>query len=306
MSNRRLGGVVLLVAVLLGSLLVARIGGVRIAGSAIAVPGAGAPRVGDCVREISGPVTIPSSGAPPPTGSVGIVGESSVSFSRCAEQHVGEVVAFRMTPGSTAAGAANSDWCSEVARGYQSSSVWRIYGPPGELWNPVSNHEFIAILSASPDYPWEACAVLAPGMELYSGSYVASLPGLLAPPAPFGSCRSVSEASDTWISCTSPHRVQEFGVAVEAGMSSRDAVAACRELIQAVTGLPDVNAGGLLKIQVVGGSSPAGGGDFGGADLGGADAIESAEFGRCRLIATGPTQLIGTLIGIGTGKLPLA
>lgn len=301
MSNRRLGGVILLVAVLLGSLLFARIGGVPIAGNAIAVPGAGVPRVGDCLREISGPVTVPSNGAPPPTGSVGIVGESSVTFSECGEQHVGEVVAFRMTPGSTATGAAGSVWCTDVAQGYQSSVVWRIYGAPADLWNPVSNHEFIAILSATPEYPWAACAVLAPGMERYSGSYVESLPGFLPPPAPFGSCRTTSETSESWVPCTSPHRVQEFGVAVKAGMSSRDGVAACKELIEAMTGLPDVNAGGVLKIQVVGG-----GANIGGADSNVPSAEAEAGHGRCRLIAVGPNQLIGTLIGIGTGKLPLA
>ena len=57
-----------------------------------------------------------------------------------------------------------------------------------------------------------------------------------------------------------------------------------------MTGLPDVNAGGVLRIQVVGGGAEAGGG----------------ERGRCQLIAVGPNRLIGTLIGIGTGTLPLA
>jgi hypothetical protein len=62
------------------------------------------------------------------------------------------------------------------------------------------------------------------------------------------------------------------------------------ELVQEMTGLPDVNAGGVLRIQVVGGGTSAGDG----------------ERGRCQLITVGPSRLIGTLIGIGTGTLPLA
>jgi hypothetical protein len=140
--------------------------------------------------------------------------------------------------------------------------------------------------------------VLAPGLELYPGSFVESMSGQQAPP-PFGLCRSGDHA-DRWVSCSSPHRVQEFGVAVEAGMSSREAVAACGELIKAMSGMPDVNAGGLLKVQVVGGNTEAGGGDFGDADL-----DPDSTFGRCRLIVVGPHQLTGTLLGIGANELPL-
>jgi hypothetical protein len=74
-------------------------------------------------------------------------------------------------------------------------------------------------------------------------------------------------------------------------------------LIKAMTGMPDVNAGGLLKVQVVGGSSA---GDLDGGDFGGAGWDAGAQFGRCRLIAVGPNQLNGTLIGIGDARLPLA
>ena len=83
-------------------------------------------------------------------------------------------------------------------------------------------------------------------------------------------------------------------------MSSREAVAACGELIKAMTGMPDVNAGGLMKVQVVGGNAEAGGGDFGDADL-----DPDSTFGRCRLIVVGPHQLTGTLLGIGANELPL-
>jgi hypothetical protein len=228
---------------------------------------------------------------------VATVHETSVSFTDCAGQHVGEVVAFRMTPRSSGGAADGSQWCTEVADGYRSSTTRPAHRAAGQLWHAVDNHLFLAILSASIDHSRAACAVLSPGLEPYSGSNVASLPGLLPAPAPFDS-RRTGETYQTQISCSSPHRVQEFGVAVRSGMSSREAVAACRELVLAMTRLPDVNAGGLFKIQVVGGSLPTGGGDFGGA---GADAGDS---GRCRSIAVGPRQLNGTLIGIGSVELP--
>lgn len=301
MSTRRVGGVLLLITAVIGSLLVARVGGVRVAGSAVPVPGAGAPSVGDCVAEVTGPLTIPSQGAfPPPSMFVASLGEASVSFSDCVDEHVGEVVAYRRSPAPAAGattGESDTEWCRNVAAGYQANTIWRFRGASGDDWQPATNQRFVAILSAAIEVPWVACAVLSPGLELYGGSYVESLSGRPAP-APFGLCRS-GENPDRWVSCISPHRVQEFGVALQSGMSPRSAIADCAELIQEMTGLQDVNAGGVLRVQVVGGGS----GDFGGSTESGTD--EEADVGRCRLSVVAPHQLNGTLLGIGTHQLPL-
>ncbi len=295
--GRRVDGVLLLIAVVVGLLLIARIDGVRVAGKAVAVPGAGVPQVGDCLREVTGSLADSLRGSLP-SSSVTSVGETSVRFSDCGEQHVGEVVAFRLTPprsGGPGTPESDSLWCRKVAQGYRSPAK----GLPvasGDLWNQATNFRFVAILSAPAEYSWAACALLAPGLELYSGSYVESMAGHPAP-APFGRCRS-GDDNDRWVSCDASHRVQEFGVAVQAGMSPPGAVAECKELVQAITGMPDVNAGGVLKIQVVGGHSADG-------DVGDPDADAVPAHGRCRLIAVGAHQLFGTLIGIGTGPLPL-
>ena len=122
--NRRVDGVLLLVAVLVGSLLLARMGGVRIAGTAVAVPGAGVPSAGDCLSNITGPLGPAGSRSLPPSSSVTTVGQTEVSFSDCAEQHVGEIVAFRMTPaGATGSVVDRSDsrWCRDVAQGYRTA-----------------------------------------------------------------------------------------------------------------------------------------------------------------------------------------
>jgi hypothetical protein len=290
-SPRRLGGLVLLIAVVLGSMLVARVGGVRVTGSAVAVPHGGAPQVGGCLHAVTGSLAIASrSGFPPLPLSVVSVGDSSVSFSDCSDQHLGEVVAFRLTPqrnGGVVTDDSDTQWCGDVADGYRLRAISRYWGPAGGLWEPATNQRFVAILGASPD-SWAVCAVLSPGLELYSGSLMESLAGQ-RPPAPFGQCRSGGNP-DRRVSCTSPHRVQEFGIAVQAGVSPPQADADCTALVQAMTGLPDVNAAGVLRIQVVGGGTSAG------------DGVR----GRCELIAVGPNRLIGTLLGIGTGTLPLA
>jgi hypothetical protein len=328
--TRRVAGVVLLLAVVLASLVISRIGGVRVGGTAVAAPGATVPAVGDCLGDVTGPLTIPSLGAfPPSPSSVASVGETSVTFTDCGGQHVGEVVAYRSVPGpgEGAAGTPVSDgeWCREVAAGYRSHSIWRFRSASEGLWEPSTGQRFVAILSAPVQRSWAACAVVSPGLESYVGSFVQSLADQPAP-APFGHCRS-DDPIDRWVSCTSPHRVQEFGTAVTGGMSPRAAIEACRSLIEQMTGLRDVNAGGVLRVVVVGGGLVAdggadgsaagdsgggvGGGDFGaddsGGGFGGADARgDESELGRCRLGAVAPNQLVGTLIGIGNGPLPLA
>ena len=294
MGSRRLGGVVLLIAVLLGSVLVSRVGGVRVTGSAVAAPRAGAPQVGDCLREVTGPLAIQArSGFPPLPLSVVSVGDSSVSFSDCSDQHQGEVVAFRLTPqrngGVVTADDSDTQWCSDIAVGNRLRATSLYWAASGRLWEPATNQRFVAILGASPE-SWAVCAVLAPGLELYSGSLVQSLAGH-RPPAPFGQCRSGGKP-DRRVSCISPHRIQEFGSAVQSSLPDPGAEDDCVTLVQAMTGLPDVKAGGVLRIQVVGG--------------GGSAAAGGGERGRCQLIAVGSNLLIGTLIGIGTGTLPLA
>jgi hypothetical protein len=284
---------VLLIAVLLGSLLVSRVGGVRVAGGAVAVSRAETPRVGDCVREVTGSLAVASRGGFPPLPlSVVSVGETSVSFSNCSDQHVGEVAAFRRTPpapsGGVVTGGSDTDWCGDVAEGYRDRTIWRFRDASGRHWDPVTNQRFVAILGSSSEYSWAVCAALAPGLELYSGSYLDVPAGRPAPP-PFGLCRSGGNP-DRRISCTSPHRVQQFGIAVQASISPPVAIDECARLVQAMTGLPDVTAGGVLRVEVVGGGAAASGGDR----------------GRCESIALGPNRLIGTLIGIGTGTLPLA
>ncbi len=340
----RLTGMVLLVAVLVGSLLVSRIGGARVAGTAMAQPGSGAPAVGECVADIVGPPTMPMSVGPRSPVSIVTVGETSVTFADCAGSHVGEVVAYQSvatnsgsgTPApagvdgspptrtaaaeaSTAADASaaaaeptavaaasavsDSQWCQLVAGTYQEQNDARYGTGPGG-WAPTIGPRFAAILSAPTLDPaggrWAACAMLSPGLEPYSGSYLRSLAGLPAP-APFGLCRT-DRPVDQWTSCVAPHRSQTFGTDVQQGVSAAEQLASCRSLIERTTGMRDVTSDGLLRVDVVGGpAANSNGGNFGTPD--GAD---PSSVTSCRLTVVGAGHLVGTLVGIGNRPLPMA
>lgn len=334
----RLTGVVLLVAVLVGSLLVSRIGGARVAGTAMAQPGSGAPAVGECVAGIVGPPTMPMSVGPRSPVSIVTVGETSVTFADCDGTHVGEVVAYQSVattsgsgtpapagvdrspptrtvpadasaaagePTAVAAASAVSDsqWCQLVAGTYQEQNAARYGTGPGG-WAPTIGPRFAAILSAPTLDPaggrWAACALLSPGLEPYSGSYLRSLAGLPAP-APFGLCQT-DRPVDLWTSCVAPHRSQTFGTDVQQGVSAEEQVASCRSLIERTTGMQDVTSDGFLRVDVVGG--PAG--NSNGGNFGTPDAAEPSSVTSCRLTVVGAGHLVGTLVGIGNRPLPMA
>ena len=156
----------------------------------------------------------------------------------------------------------DTQWCQLVAGTYQEQNAARYGTGPGG-WAPSIGPRFVAILSAPTLDPagrrWAACALLSPGLEPYSGSYLRSLAGLPAP-APFGLCQS-GQPVDQWVSCVAPHRSQTFGTDVQQGVSASDRLASCRSLIERTTGMKDVTSGGVLRVEVVGG--PAGHGNGG-------------------------------------------
>lgn len=282
----------MLIIAVLSVLLVSRGGRVVLGGTAVAAPDAPAPQVGDCVSEVRGSLAIAArAGFPPLPLSVISVSGESVSFSDCTAQHVGEVVAFRRSPsplsGAQFGGPSDTQWCGDLADRYQFQLVSRFQAASGDHWRPVVNQRFVAVLGTSRGYSWAICAILSLGLESYAGSYVSSLAGQPAP-APFGACRSAGNP-DRPVSCTSRHRSEEFGTNFQAAGSLQDAVDECTALVRAMTGLPDVSAGGLFEIQVAGDKS----------------ATNDDAYGHCRLNVIAPNELIGTLTSIGTHELPL-
>jgi hypothetical protein len=313
MSRRAVGVAVLFVA-LLCSVVVAKAGGLRMAGTAMLPPGLGTPTLDDCLTSISGPL---ATGIPPSPVSIDSAGATAVTFADCAGDHRGEVAAIRrmqVQPTGTADSAdSDGEWCQQVAVGYRSYWLYRLRDASIGLWVPVTGERFVAILSApsadSADPRWAACAVLPPGLEPYRGSYIGSLTHDRTP-GPFGLCRSGDE-NDRWVSCVTPHRTQVFGTAGGQPLSARQGSSACRALIAGMTGMPDISAGGVLRVVVVGGGSgPTSGAAQGGAVDGpgntGTSVSDSFHHARCELTVVGDGRLNGTLIGIGRGPLPLA
>ncbi|MGS0687004.1 hypothetical protein ACVBEQ_17990 [Nakamurella sp. GG22] len=296
--TRRVGGIALLIVALLGTLIITRLDGVRVAGTAIAPPGVGAPSVGDCAVRFVGPApTTPAQVRDPrapgaPADEVSTILESGVRFGACTGEHVGEVVAYRTMPRQALTEvdrAADVQWCRSVAGDYQAHARWRVRDAASGVWIPLTGQQFTTVLSdvfpVSDEPRWSACMVGATGNEAYTGSYLQSFAVGMAP-APFGRCMTDGERARD-VSCTAPHDAQEFGVGSGAPMSAREAVAACRELIAAMTGMADITAAGRLRTELVGGGT------------------RSADPVGCRVSVVGPAQLTATLIGIGNGGLPL-
>lgn len=271
----------MVLAVVVAVLVSARWEGVRVPGSGISIRTIGVPAAGDCIAALTGPT--------PPLlplvfgAGAEVIGDRSVVFSGCAAAHVGEVVAFRrFGPAGDDDTGSDAQWCTQVAIGYGLRPRWQAgVVTAAQPWRPVLAYRFAAILSgADADAQgrrWAACAVLAPGLESYQGSFLSLADS--AAPAPFGFCRT-GELSDQRVSCDTPHGEQVFATAVSNVGQRQDG---CLALVQQATEMSDVTGGGRLQLSIAGpGPLPS-----------------------CRIRVVGPAQLTGTLIGIGDAPLPL-
>ena len=301
---RRWAGAALVVVVLLMALVGARLSGIRVAGTPYAPIRSSAPAVGDCIGLVTGVVV---EGRPVTSFTVNSVGINEVRFSDCSLPHLGEVVAFRLLTASAStalsssapssaepsgqlsappsAGATTPDgggpdsdgrWCRDVATGYRAHVTFEVRDVSGDgFWKPATGQRFLTILSApspfEPSARWAACAIVAPGLQEYLGSYVSSLADSPTP-APFG----------VW---------QQSATAMVGGQVPAALVGSCAELVERMTGLPDTSAGGALRIAVV---------------SRGAGSDERAASASCRVEVVGDRALRATLIGVQGGPLPWA
>ncbi len=279
---RRLLGVVLVLLVVLGTLVVARWDGRRILGTAAIGRPAGPPTVGDCVAALVGPT-------PPlfplvfgPRGRGGRTVGGVLRLRRRARRRGGGVPPDCASATGIAGATSDGQWCTQVAVGYREHLRWQVRAVTGGVWTPVVAHRFVAILGepvgGTDAGRWAACAVLAPGLEHYRGSYLRSMADTAAP-APFGFCRS-GAIPDRRVSCQSPHGEQVFGTAASGAAPALDT---CRDLVGRVTGMTDVTGGGRLRVSVAGDGTTV----------------------TCRVGVVGPIELTATLTGIGDGPLPL-
>ena len=192
---------------------------------------------------------------------------------------------------------ADLDWCRAIAEQYRGHFAWRYFATGGDWWEPVAGQRFLTVSGAATQSPrqnrWSTCVVLAPRLESYVGSYLQAL-AEASEPAPFGRC-AVGDAAGTTVSCLSPHRSQEFGFTVRTDPIDVEALATCRALIGAMTEMPDVTAGGALRVEVVTAPSAPHG-----------SAPGSPQTASCRLITATEGMLTATLVGVGNHPLPWA
>lgn len=278
-SARRLLGIGLVLLVALGLPAAARWNGLHIAGSAVVARTVGVPGVGDCVAALDGPT--------PPLMplvfgiSAAVVDEGAVVFSTCVGAHVGEVVAFRRDlsgPDAGARASAAGQWCTDVAATYREHLRWQVASVAAGVWSPAVVQRFVAVPSAPGPDGWSVCAVLAPGLERYQGSYQRSMADSAAP-TPFGSCRS-GQRPDRRVSCGAAHGEQVFGTLLAGATPTLDS---CRALVGRLTSMTDPTGGGRLEVGLADPESAA----------------------TCRVRVVGSQRLTGTLLGLGDGPLPL-
>ena len=300
LTRSRLLGAGLVLAVALSVPIASRRDGQRVAGSAVAARTVAVPAVGDCVAALTGPIVSGSPAAPTgevdtdvgggdgtsgADGAVGgtaagaaVVDESAVLFGTCAGTHVGEVAAFRRDPSGTHPAvrtAAAVTWCDQVGLSYREHLRWQVAA--AGAWAPVDVQRFLAVVGTSAAGGWAVCAVLAPALEPYRGSYLDSMADRAAP-APFGDCRS-AVAPGRRISCQAPHDVQVFGTARAGTAPTPDD---CRTLVLRLTAMRDPTGDGRLAVEMVGSVAAT-----------------------CRVRVIGPQLLTATLLGRGDAPLPL-
>ncbi len=355
MVTRRAVGIAVVLLAVLAVVVAARLDGSRVAGRAIAPPGLSAPDVGDCVASFADPAqaavgpdiaggtgVAEGTAAPRRLPDVGVIEESGVTFTGCAGDHLGEVVAYRrmaLQQQGDADRTADIDWCRSVAADYRAHLQWRVNDASGGLWLPSTGQRFTAVLSApfvDPQEPrWSACLVLPPDGERYRGSYLRSL-AVGPAPAPFGRCLT-GTPTERPVSCTALHTGQEFGVTSGPVPAGRSGIASCRALIAAMSGLRDITAGGRLRTELVSGATspvaPTTGTSTTGTSPPATSGLETsppatappatappatappatappgtapASTSSCRLSVVGEHRLTGTLIGVGDDSVPFA
>ena len=287
----RLVGAVALVAVLVLAAAVARVLAPPVAGGASAAPVAGAPRVGDCV--VTDPFTFPAPNQEP-----------SATFGPCSSPHAGEVVGVAIDR-STFPAMIMDQLSVPDPRGCSGAAALALglAGVPDSV-RPWTIREIAPVDVVGPDprqraagQGWVACvaytsesALVRPLSELFVAG---TLPGA------FGTCET-----DVVGSCGREHTDQTFAdVDLTYAMPTAQLLTArCRAAIAALTRMPDVTAGGRLRVDADVRYYDAAGYPHAGYPTSGSQPATAT----CGLHLLGAGQLVSTLVGLGAAPLPLA
>ena len=309
----------MLVLVLVGALVTGHLTPKAVTGEAVLGPIPGPPKVGACVVQDPGDqgwaynqdtelATIPS-----------------LQFDEdCEAPHYGEVVAVlpALPPQHTAPQAS-------TAAGGPGYEMWRqcpgsanqYLGPYG-ISTLVSSQEsgwatlataYVSFagpnrLQTSFGQTWVACLVLAPmtsdvaAQNVYDGSLRNAVQTGRVPPN-FTQCSSELTESTVPTTCTGAHTVEflAYGSFVGGRATSVPPATSCLALVKELTRMPDVTAGGRLKVvpllqRVDSDGQPQ--------TMDGPLKSGSFEYGTCAVQVVGAGKLTGTLIGLGTNPVP--
>ena len=297
MTDRRIGGLVLLVVVVLAAVTLPNLAGRRAAGHPVAVVVPGPPAPGTCLSNRS------AAGSPPDT-----VGVATVS---CDGPHRTEVVAVYPGPPDPIrvdvghGQVAVVDRCSWDLAGYLGGfDVLLASDPSSQLFGPWSARQVVLPSRLEPDrtqrvlgQDWTACVANA-GVRVFSGS-VRSSYGDSRMPAQLARCRE-SATDAGYVPCSSPHSTELFATTqYHYPAPDQTALAAtCRALVTRLTGHDDPTAGGALTVVVARDQVPVDG-------VGVFDESRTYEAG-CAVSAVGGRKLVGSVIGLAGAPLPWA
>lgn len=314
--DRRLGGALLVVAVVVAAIVIPARGGLRIVGSPVVGAPPAAPQVGACVYqrpadppENTGMLALPASTPLPASHGRSPATANALTIGVCDGQPaVGEVVAIgRARPDGLGLRPPAQD-CRPLALRYAGLVRTEAgYVLPGQrTTDPVSWTFSINLRSGwmMPSAPlravgqtWAACVVASPVTDQYLGR-VATAYGGGRLPDEFGTCwnsRDVS-AGVTPVDCGSPHLSELIAVGTvrdRATATTASVISSCRNLAASVIGRSDPTASGSLAVHI----SPR--------------SIESSQPAAnplttvCYVVPTGHS-LTGTLVGLGDRPIPFA
>lgn len=316
-------GVLVIGVTLMVMAVVSHLSPKAVRGTAVAVPVAGAPAVGDCVLDPGSSPWILQDATPAPTSNISLP-YPTLQIGSCVATRYGEVVAIIADParpvvttnadGSGSIVDPNMETCQPAAlryiglpvsgRGYQADFF--------TFWNPT------AALGAAGSAPsvrqraagqhWLACVTYpqpgSHGMIDPPASYESSLRGAMLTGAhrdELGTCLLVADpVQNQNIDCTELHQGELFGYAYtgERHVSRAELERTCRQVIAQLTRLPDITAGGDLTVQLLVFDSNR-------APVTAAQEPANA-FAFCGLNTTGSRQLRASLLARGRGPLPWA
>ena len=252
MDRRPLGlGVVFVV--LAAALVTPTLLGRRITGTAVAVPIAAAPQVGDCLLD-----------SRQDPGSAGVA-DGSPTVVPCTSRHDGEIITQTATIGATAASRRGGGQVPSLAA-CATTAYWYLGVHPLDgvgqrsvslgAWWPAFAADFQMLrpgaLQLRVGQSWSACVLMSPH-GLVTGS-VAHLYGGTPRASPIALCSATSDIKLYMsVSCDQPHateiigwRVADQSLADEASMRQ-----SCSELAVRMIGRTDPEANGELQIAVV-------------------------------------------------------